>query len=70
MRLALKLSLKNILGSGLRTFLNVTVLSFSFVIIILLNGIMDGWDSQAKEDSINWEFGNGHLLNKNYDPLD
>ena len=68
--LELKLSLKNLLGAKLRTFLNVFVLSLSFVIIILLNGLMDGWDAQAKRDSIAWEYGNGHLLHKNFDPLD
>ena len=29
---------------------------------------MDGWDDQAKKDSINWEYGYGHLINNNYDP--
>ena len=31
---------------------------------------MDGWDQQAQKDSIEWEFGNGHLINENFDPLD
>ena len=70
MRLELKLAFKNLFGSRLRTLLNVLVLSFSFVIIILLNSIMDGWDQQAQKDSIEWEFGNGHLINEKYDPLD
>ncbi|MEK9613729.1 MAG: FtsX-like permease family protein [Flavobacteriaceae bacterium] len=70
MRLALKLAFKNLWGAGTRTFLNVLVLSFSFVIIILLNSIMDGWDQQAQRDSIAWEFGQGHLIHEKYDPLD
>ena len=70
MRLALKLAFKNLWGAGTRTVLNVLVLSFSFVIIILLNSIIDGWDQQAQKDSIAWEFGEGHLLHKQYDPLD
>lgn len=70
MKLAFKLAYKNLFGAGLRTFLNVLVLSFSFVIIILLNSIMDGWDQQAQSDSIAWEFGEGHLIYEKYDPLD
>jgi ABC-type lipoprotein release transport system permease subunit len=70
MKLELKLAFKNLLGARLRTFLNILVLSFSFVIIILLNSIMDGWDQQAQSDSVAWEFGEGHLINKKYDPLD
>ena len=63
MKLELKLAFRNLFGSRLRTLLNVLVLSFSFVIIILLNSIMDGWNQQAQKDSIEWEFGNGHLIN-------
>ena len=70
MKLELNLALKNLFGARLRTLLNVLVLSFSFVIIILLNSIMDGWDQQAQKDSIEWEFGNGHLINEKFDPLD
>ena len=70
MKLALKLAFKNIYGAGLRTILNVIVLSFSFVIIIFLNGVMDGWNAQAKKDTIEWEYGYGQLRHKDYDPYD
>ena len=70
MKLALKLAFKNIYGAGLRTALNVIVLSFSFVIIIFLNGVMDGWNAQAKKDTIEWEYGYGQLRHKDYDPFD
>ncbi|CAH8285619.1 ABC-type lipoprotein release transport system permease subunit [Mariniflexile fucanivorans] len=70
MKLALQLAYKNLLGAGLRTWLNVAVLSFAFVIIIFFNGLMDGWNQQSKQDSIAWEYGNGHLRNNNYDPFD
>lgn len=70
MKLAFNLSFKNLYGAGLRTLLNVLVLSFSFVIIILLNSIMDGWNAQAKRDTIAWEYGNGQLRYKDYDPVD
>ncbi len=70
MKLAFTLSIKNIFGAKLRTFLNVFVLSFSFVVIIGLKGVMDGWDDQARRDSINWQFGQGQLIHEDYDPLD
>jgi putative ABC transport system permease protein len=54
MKLAIKLAWRNLIGAGLRTWLNVLVLSFSFVVIIWLNGVMKGWDSpgQARYDQI------------------
>ena len=70
MKLAFQLAYKNLIGAGLRTWLNVSVLSFAFVIIIFYNGLLDGWNQQAKRDTIEWEYGNGHLLHENYDPFD
>ena len=65
-----KIAFKNLIGAGLRTWLNVAVLSFAFVIIILYNGMMDGWNQQARTDTINWEVGNGQIWQENYDPYD
>ena len=70
MKLAIKLAFKNLIGAGLRTWLNVIVLSFSFVIIIGARGILVGWDRQAKNDMTDWEIGGGQYWNKNYDPYD
>lgn len=70
MKLALQLAYRNLVRSGLRTWLNVGVLAFAYLIILFYNGILDGWNQQAKRDSIAWEFGDGHFLNSNYDPLD
>ncbi len=68
--LAFKLAYKNLIGAGLRTWLNVFVLSISFVVIIFFKGMLDGWDRQAKTDSIAWEFGGGQYWQRNYDPYD
>lgn len=65
-----KLALKNLLGAGLRTWLIVAVLSFAFVIIIFYNGMIDGWNHQARTDTINWEVGNGQVWHEAYDPYD
>ncbi|MDD3877217.1 MAG: FtsX-like permease family protein [Bacteroidales bacterium] len=70
MKIALKLAYRNLLGAGLRTWLNVIVLSFSFVIIIWMKGIIIGWDYQAKTDMTNWEIGGGQYWHENYDPFD
>jgi ABC-type lipoprotein release transport system permease subunit len=70
MKLAIKLAYKNLIGAGLRTWLNVIVLSFSFVMIIAAKGILVGWDRQAKKDMNEWEIGGGQYWNVNYDPYD
>lgn len=70
MKLAFQLAYRNLMGSGLRTWLNVSVLSFAFVVIIFYNGLIDGWNEQAKRDGVAWEYGKGQLLNENYDPFD
>jgi ABC-type lipoprotein release transport system permease subunit len=70
MRLAIKLAFRNLLGAGIRTWLNVIVLSFSFVIIIWIKGVMAGWDHQSKTDMRNWEIGSGQYWQSSYDPYD
>jgi putative ABC transport system permease protein len=65
-----RLALRNLLGAGLRTWLNVVVLSFSFVIIIWLNGIDNGMGDQARVAQIDAEYGGGQYWQENYDPLD
>lgn len=65
-----KLALRNLLGAGMKTWLNVIVLSMSFVLIIFYNGMMDGWNRQARAENIAWEMGGGQLWHKDYDPYD
>lgn len=68
--LAIKLAFKNLIGAGLRTWLNVIVLSFAFVLIIFYNGMIDGWNRQARNDTQNWEIGNGQFWHPAYDKFD
>lgn len=68
--MAIKLALRNLLGAGLRTWLNVIVLSFSYVIIIWYQGLIDGWNVQARRDMINWEIAQGQYWHELYDPFD
>ncbi|MCH7732669.1 MAG: ABC transporter permease [Candidatus Marinimicrobia bacterium] len=68
--LALKLAYRNLMGAKLRTWLNMIVLSFAFLIIIWNKGILNGWDQQARRDTIEWEIGGGQYWHENYDPYD
>jgi len=68
--LAFKLAYRNLMGARLRTWLNVFVLSLSFVVIIWHKGILNGWDQQARRDTIEWEIGGGQYWQENYDPYD
>lgn len=68
--IALKLALRNLIGAGLRTWLNVIVLSVSYVIIIWQQGIIDGWNREARQDMIAWEIGGGAYWHEAYDPYD
>jgi len=68
--LSLKLAFKNLLGAGLRTWLNVSVLSFAFVLIIFYNGMIDGWNRQSRTDTQAWETGEGQFWYPGYDRYD
>ena len=68
--LAFKLAFKNLVGAGLRTWLNVLALSFAFVVIIFYNGIIDGWNRQSRTDTQEWESGWGQYWTPGYDRYD
>jgi ABC-type lipoprotein release transport system permease subunit len=58
------------MGAGLRTWLNVSVLSFAFVIIVFYNGMIDGWNRQSRTDTREWEYGDGQFWHPEYDRYD
>lgn len=68
--IALKLAFRNLMGAGLRTWLNVVVLSFSYVVIIWQQGFLQGWNREARQDMIAWEIGGGVYWHEAYDPYD
>ncbi len=68
--LSIKLAYRNLVGAGLRTWLNVFVLSFVYILIIWHYGVIDGWNMQARKDMQDWEVGNGQYWHQNYDPYD
>lgn len=65
-----RLAMRSILGAGLRTWLSVLVLSFTFVIIIWQLGLVEGWHQQALNDLIDWEVAGGQYWHNKYDPYD
>ena len=68
--IAFKLAYKNLMGAGLRTLLIVFVLSLAYVLIIYMNGLYQGWDRQARIESIAWEVADGQYWHEQYDPYD
>ncbi len=68
--IAIKLAYKNLMGAGLRTWLNVSVLSFAFVLMIFYNGMIEGWNRQARNDTQEWEIAEGQYWEPSYDRYD
>jgi len=65
-----KLAVRNLLGAGLRTWLNVVVLSLAFVLIIWTQGLYEGVYAQAERASVDIALGGGQYWQEKYDPLD
>jgi len=65
-----KLAFKNIYGAGLRTWLNVIALSFSFVAIIFLQGLYNGMNDQIEKATVDAQYAGGQYWHSNYDPYD
>ena len=68
--IAFKLAYKNLMGAGLRTLLIVFVLSLAYVLIVYMNGLYQGWDRQARIETIAWEVAEGQYWQDMYDPND
>lgn len=66
----IRLAFRNVIGVGVRTWLNVVVLSMCYVVIIWQGGFLEGWNRQAQRDMIAWEIGSGQYWQENYDPYD
>jgi putative ABC transport system permease protein len=65
-----KLAYRNLVGAGLRTWLNVGVLSFTYVLIIWHQGLFSGMYRQASRDFIKDEIAGGQYWVEKYDPYD
>lgn len=65
-----RLALKNLFGSGLRTWLNVISLSIVFVTILIVHGFYTGVFSRIEENMIRCDVAGGQYWSEGYDPQD
>jgi putative ABC transport system permease protein len=70
MMLTLKLAFRNLMGAGIRTWLNAFVLSLAFVIIIWFQGLIQGMNEYARQTTIDYDAGGGQFWHKDFDPYD
>lgn len=70
MTMIVRLAFRNILGAGMRTWLNVVALSFAYVTIIFLQGLYDGMNDQTEQATIGAFYGGGQYWHEKYDPYD
>ena len=66
----LKIAYKNLIGAGMRTWLNVLITSISLFMIIFSSGMYEGMMKHAMNVSINTEIAGGAYWHPEYDPLD
>ncbi|HQG46982.1 MAG TPA: FtsX-like permease family protein, partial [bacterium] len=52
------------------TWLTAAVLSIAFVVMVFYNGLLDGWNLQARKDTQAWEIGGGQYWHPRYDRFD
>jgi ABC-type lipoprotein release transport system permease subunit len=58
------------LGAGIRTWLNVFVLSLAFLSIVYLKGMYNGMEAQSLHISVDTDYGSGQIWCEKYDPYD
>jgi ABC-type lipoprotein release transport system permease subunit len=68
--LIFRLAFRNIVGAGLRTWLNVFVLSAAFVLIVWVQGMMEGMNRTLVTAKMETELGGGQYWSRSYDPYD
>jgi ABC-type lipoprotein release transport system permease subunit len=66
----LRLAIRNLLGAGLRTWLNAVVLSLVLVAIITAQGLLKGMNEQTATAVIATECAGGQFWHPRYDPYD
>jgi putative ABC transport system permease protein len=65
-----KLAWRNIIGAGLRSIINVSIIALVIVGIIWTEGMYDGWMNTAERQSREWQNGDGRFTQKDYDRFD
>ena len=65
-----KLAIKNLIGAGIRTWLNVIVLSIAFFAIVFMQGLYIGMGEQSTDAMVDGYYGGGQYWQDNYVPYD
>jgi ABC-type lipoprotein release transport system permease subunit len=68
--LILRLAIRNLVGAGLKAWLNGVVLSISFLAIITTQALLKGMYEQTAESMIAAQLGGGQYWQSSYDPYD
>ena len=68
--LLLKLAFKNLIGAGVRSWLNIFVLSVSFVVIIWTQGLYNGIWNHSKQLLLSYDVAGGQYWHSGYDTYD
>ena len=68
--LVLRLAIRNLIGAGLKAWLNGIVLSISFLAIITTQALLKGMYKQTAESMIEAQLGGGQYWQNDYDPYD
>ncbi|MCX6555729.1 MAG: FtsX-like permease family protein [Candidatus Aminicenantes bacterium] len=66
----LRLALRNIIGTGIRAWLNALIISIGLVAATWNQGLVSGMDEQAAQASQAIEYGGGQFWHERYDPYD
>jgi putative ABC transport system permease protein len=69
-QMILKLALRNIIGNGWRSLINIVIISFVLIGLIWGEGMWYSWLKLAKTQQSEWEYGGGILRATSYDPFD
>ena len=68
--ITLRLALRNIIGTGIRAWLNALIISIALVAAVWNQSLVSGMDEQAAQASQAIEFGGGQFWQEKYDPYD
>lgn len=68
--MSLKLALRNIIGNGWRSLINIFIIAAVLISLIWMEAMWFSWLVLAKTEQKQWEFASGILRAENYDPFD
>ncbi len=65
-----KLALRNIVGNGWRSLINIFIIAAVLISLIWMEAMWYSWLVLARTEQKQWEFASGLLRSENYDPYD